>query len=534
LLNALALGVLLAFWAVFFYQHSPPLYYAYVLFPVYFWLEVIKQMAWVREALSLCLTSSRPKWHLPALVVVYVGMLEAMVYGYFDRRLYSLELILMGLGWVLSLPRAFRASHALAIAGWIAGCVVTAIFTMLPVLKAKSAELALSGGLAITLSGLAIFSQRGRFIFPASDQNYTQTAAPKVVARIARRDSALLLFQVAVIGVSTVVVYITQCSIDSGNKSSLPSRWLLWTILLASPAVPFVQLSYYKRLDLNPHFLHRLVSIYLAFATPFIILSISYEPWFYLCFSGVLMMWLAMERASYQFDLEMSLAAPTSQALGYQLATPSYAAPVAGGNRNTNGRYKRTYNVIIDEADDNKETQASLAGESSLQQQQQQQPKHRPLTVRDARTALFFLLFISIAFFGTGNVASMASFNLSSVFRLVTVFRPFLMAVILIFKILIPFILLSAVFGVLNQCLNLPPFSLFLVVLSTTDIMTLNFFFLVRDEGSWLDIGMSISHFCISSLFVLLSIVLFVLSHVLVGRVLVAQPLSSYRDKKRT
>jgi phosphatidylinositol glycan class N len=29
------------------------------------------------------------------------------------------------------------------------------------------------------------------------------------------------------------------------------------------------------------------------------------------------------------------------------------------------------------------------------------------------------------------------------------------------------------------------------------DVMTVRFFWMVRDEGSWLDIGTSISHFCI-------------------------------------
>lgn len=29
--------------------------------------------------------------------------------------------------------------------------------------------------------------------------------------------------------------------------------------------------------------------------------------------------------------------------------------------------------------------------------------------------------------------------------------------------------------------------------------MTIRFFWMVRDEGSWLDIGTSISHFCVSS-----------------------------------
>jgi phosphatidylinositol glycan class N len=142
------------------------------------------------------------------------------------------------------------------------------------------------------------------------------------------------------------------------------------------------------------------------------------------------------------------------------------------------------------------------------------------------------LLFINVAFFGTGNIASLSSFNLSSVYRLITVFNPFLMTALLIFKLLIPFCVLSAIFGIVSRALDLPPFSLFLLVLSTTDVMTLNFFFLVRDDGSWLEIGTSISHFCISSGFVVFTIVLFCLSHLMVGRVLVPFSVTSHLAKR--
>ncbi|RKO98174.1 hypothetical protein CXG81DRAFT_9583 [Caulochytrium protostelioides] len=144
----------------------------------------------------------------------------------------------------------------------------------------------------------------------------------------------------------------------------------------------------------------------------------------------------------------------------------------------------------------------------------------------DLRIAAFFLFAVNMAFFGTGNVASLSSFSLSSVYRFTTVFDPFLMSVLLLYKILIPFFLLSAVLGVLSRSLRLPPFSLFLLVVGTTDVMTLNFFFLVRDDGSWLEIGTSISHFVIASAFIILQIILFSLSHVLVGRVLIPAPTS--------
>lgn len=53
-----------------------------------------------------------------------------------------------------------------------------------------------------------------------------------------------------------------------------------------------------------------------------------------------------------------------------------------------------------------------------------------------------------------------------------------------------------------------------MIVLTISDILTLNFFYLVRDEGSWLDIGTSISHFTISNLLILFVIALEQLSEV--------------------
>ncbi|CAG8432974.1 11035_t:CDS:10 [Diversispora eburnea] len=111
-------------------------------------------------------------------------------------------------------------------------------------------------------------------------------------------------------------------------------------------------------------------------------------------------------------------------------------------------------------------------------------PQHHLQRLTIITLAFSPVFIILIAFFGTGNVASLASFSLQSVYRLTTIFDPFLMGGLLLFKIFIPFFIVSSVFGVINKSLNLPSFSLFLLVLSTCDIMTLNFFYLVRDYGS--------------------------------------------------
>jgi len=39
-----------------------------------------------------------------------------------------------------------------------------------------------------------------------------------------------------------------------------------------------------------------------------------------------------------------------------------------------------------------------------------------------------------------------------------------------------------------------------MIVMAISDFLTVHFFWVVRDEGSWLEIGSTISHFCIASL----------------------------------
>lgn len=227
---------------------------------------------------------------------------------------------------------------------------------------------------------------------------------------------------------------------------------------------------FFYGLGRKQHYLKRLTTLFLAFAPLFVILSISYEVLFYYFLTQTVLLWLEIERKLFLFE--------------------------------------------------------------QSKQKQQEQEGHRKLEMRDSRISLIFLFFIKVGFFGTGNVASLSSFSLQSVYRLTTIFSPFLMGGLLLLKILIPFFIVSSVFYILNKSIRLSPFSLFLLVLSISDIMTLNFFYLVRDDGSWLEIGTTISHFVISSLFVLFMILLFLLSEVLVGKVIIPED-EEKEEKKR-
>ena len=211
----------------------------------------------------------------------------------------------------------------------------------------------------------------------------------------------------------------------------------------------------------NNHYMHRLMVIFQAFAPSFIILTISYEGLFYFAFCLCLFSWVRLEHHIYVYSSRTRPA----------LSGAASSSPLAPALASTAARL------------------------TSLQK-----GDYRSLTLADARIALFFFFLLQSAFFSTGNIASVSSFSLDAVYRLVPVFDPFSQGALLLLKLMVPFAVMSANLGMLNRRLGVAPSALFMVVIAVGDVLTLNFFYMVRDEGSWLDIGTTISHFVIASL----------------------------------
>ncbi|KAJ1490861.1 Phosphatidylinositolglycan class N-domain-containing protein [Baffinella frigidus] len=136
----------------------------------------------------------------------------------------------------------------------------------------------------------------------------------------------------------------------------------------------------------------------------------------------------------------------------------------------------------------------------------------------DVGSALVLLFLTNAAFFGTGNIASVSSFELRSVYRFMTTFEPFLMTALLLFKMALPFVLVSTTFGLVCELNKVPrsavlcivlllsavSSSVLCIVLVLADMMSVQFFFAVRSQGSWKEIGNSISIFGISNLFMVM------------------------------
>ncbi|KAG3244381.1 GPI ethanolamine phosphate transferase 1 [Phytophthora idaei] len=146
---------------------------------------------------------------------------------------------------------------------------------------------------------------------------------------------------------------------------------------------------------------------------------------------------------------------------------------------------------------------------------------------REIQRAFVFLLLVNIAFFGTGNVASMSSFEISSTYRFVTVFAPFTMGALLVGKILIPFMVVACTFHLIlllpsasssadAKKPRLPATRYFLLVVAMSDVLALHFLFLVKNEGSWKEIGNSISMFGIVNAQIVFIPLLFLLARAFV------------------
>ena len=206
--------------------------------------------------------------------------------------------------------------------------------------------------------------------------------------------------------------------------------------------------------------------MFLTFSPIFIILTISYEGLFYFAFCVTLLAWVRLEHHIYTFT-NTNDASPDAP-------TPSL---------------KPLHEAVSSISD---QLRSPDEGDSRHQ--------YRALTLADLRVALFFFFFLQSAFFSTGNVASVSSFSLDSVYRLIPVFDPFSQGALLVLKLMIPFAVISANLGILNRRLQVAPSALFMTVMAISDVLTMNFFWMVKDEGSWLDIGTTISHFFIANL----------------------------------
>ena len=122
-------------------------------------------------------------------------------------------------------------------------------------------------------------------------------------------------------------------------------------------------------------------------------------------------------------------------------------------------------------------------------------------------------LFLSYASsFSTGVLANISGFDIKSVFRLVTRYYPMLIMFLILAKIILPFVLVNAGFYAVCKH-NRASFSNIILVLGAIcEPLCIFYFFYVKDDASWLDMGLSISYFGLSNFIALAHLILMMVS----------------------
>lgn len=414
-------------------QKSPFNYYFYAFFPCLFWYVVFKcRKIWSVGTARLLGGSHAQQISISFKQVLAIlgGILlcEAIVLGYFHRELFSVILVAVFVPWPFVSDWRLAVANLPASLLWVGSCLALAVFGTLPVNKTEDLDMITGSGVAMVLLSLI----------------YTVYLVRQV--RVSTVTMVTSGFQLSLIILAIIVTRWSVTSLQAGKGLPIGSQLMGWMTFLFSNLIPFMH-------SLSPvhDYRFRLLTIFMLFSPSMIILSISYEGYFYVAFSLLMYSWLQLETA------------------------------------------------IADQQRNKSDSKAPI------------------LSLSTVRLALMFLFFTHIAFFATGNIASISTFSLDSVYRLIPIFNPFSMGALLILKILVPFVVLSVVLGVINLRVRLPKYALFSMVLAVSDVLSLNFFYMVVDEGSWLDIGTGISHYCICSMLCLFLTLIEYLSSALVS-----------------
>uniref|UniRef100_A0A8C5FED3 GPI ethanolamine phosphate transferase 1 n=1 Tax=Gadus morhua TaxID=8049 RepID=A0A8C5FED3_GADMO len=204
------------------------------------------------------------------------------------------------------------------------------------------------------------------------------------------------------------------------QKQGLPliNQVISWTTLASSMVVPLLS---------STRLFHRLLSVFLSLSATFLLLSTGSEALFPPMLSWLMFVWINMEQEAMQ-------AQGTSSR--QELSTMDFAD-----------------NIDI--------------------------TRIRQLKLDDIRRSYFFVsLFISF----TVAIIYKKSFDPASVYCFLTVFNPFIMGGLMMWKVIIPFVIVMCTFETIQVTTQLSSRSLFLIVLVISDLMALVSHFLLANS----------------------------------------------------
>ncbi|WFD33892.1 CCR4-NOT core subunit cdc39 [Malassezia cuniculi] len=451
-----ATGLLLALaWSKFALERSPPMYFVYSGAAAAVWTIVACRVGTIEAAWAQRTSSAR---QIAVYLVLSLAVLQGMAAGYLSRWVWAPLIVAVAVAWPASLDGEARRRNASVLLLWTLLCTAAASFMLLSTEKDENLALLVAGGVVLLALGACVC------LFPTALLGGSDVFWP--------RTKAALLYALVALVAAMIVTVSSARSLQAKSGLPLVNQLAGWAILVSSIGVPYAVGFQAPKGGNRQPVRQRLVVFVFALAPVFVILSLADEVLFFAVYAVWLVVWAAAEGALAQQQGD---------------ATPANAKSSSGW---------------------------------------------RLLQLDDVRVGITYLLLLHAGFFGTGNIASISSFYLSPVYRLVPVFNPFLMAMLLVLKLIAPFIVLATVVhalcgqpvsrgrtcAILGSGLGVRDVQLPITIAAVAaDVLALNFFFSIRDYGSWLEIGQSITHFVMANLLQMYMLVIATASAELMG-----------------
>ncbi|CAH8840711.1 unnamed protein product [Trichobilharzia szidati] len=380
-----------------------------------------------------------------SITIATIFLLELLVWGFFYRYLLSLACLLFA-AWPF-IDESFRVHDKIISSLWCFSCCCLAIFPMLPVIGSESyPTFVLINGLILV--PIVIISYR--MLSHSSDYLHTGLG---------------YLFGL-LICLSSFAVYLMSFTSIRAGSLKIFIHLFSWSVIILLPLLVILLVP--TRLG------SRLIGWTVVYLVPLILMSTFYEVAFFAVFAIVTYLWLYIEVESKSSTLKNKVKI-------WDLVTSSD-------------------NSVLSEEYKYAESNKNLL--------------HR----KNFRQSLFFIFLLTVSFFGTGNIASVNSFDPRSTFCFTTILNPALMAVFLLIKVISPMLFLGVIYAAVQLFSDNSSQSLFTpekinlqakyeynsILMHTgltavlSNVIAIHFFLWLRDEGSWLDIGTSISHYVIA------------------------------------
>ncbi|XP_045500815.1 GPI ethanolamine phosphate transferase 1-like [Colias croceus] len=270
------------------------------------------------------------------------------------------------------------------------------------------------------------------------------------------RDVILCVVQMVILTITLQIIFVQSKKFDGGAPISQALQTVCWLITALLPVLP---LLYSKRLN------NRILGINSSTIIFYLLLSVAHEGLFIVALIFNITCWMYIE-----FKL------------------------LDIGSKEVTDYYFNSEDQMMDKHITSFE---------------------RSISSHDFRRAFFFILYIVLSYFGTGNIDSLNSYEVRWVLCFTTSYKPFLIMALIIMKTLSTQLSVACCFRAIQNLTKAPMGYVHVIVLIYSNIMGLQLLYHVTNTGSWLEIGTSISQYVIVQILTLIIVLINQLAKIL-------------------